>query len=100
MNGSLVEDLLQFDVDARSFSQNLTAFPFQDCVQNWVLWTGTYLLASPTDLERSYTRCTPSSFGCVVCGPTKVDWAVVAFSDTCDRLSLEVLDQTLVYYEA
>ena len=88
----LVEDVLTFDPSDLSFAQNVTAFPFQPCVANWVFWDGLYDLLNATALELSYTRCTPSVRGCVVCEPTRVDLVGFTVADDCETLALKYPD--------
>ena len=84
----LAEDLLVFDAETTAFTQNLTAFPFQDCAQNWVAWTGTYARPEITALVMSFVRCTPGGVGCVACSTTRIEEATVAYSGDCASMRL------------
>ena len=86
----LAEDLLSFDTGAPgSFAQNLTAYPFQSCTQNWIAWTGTYTKPDVGAVVFSYVRCTPGGAGCLVCGTTRVDTAALRYAADCSSMVLD-----------
>ena len=81
----LVEDILVF-TEQLMFTQNTTAFPFQECVSNWLEWTGEYEQSSATSLFFSCIRCTQSASGCLRCGATYEDPTTISFDADCDML--------------
>ena len=101
-DGILVEDYLTFTPDAMDFQQNLTAYPFQTCDVNSVVWTGEYVQANATALYLSYIRCTPTGAGCLRCEPTRSEWAQIEFhdADDCDSLALTHDDGVTRFYFA
>ena len=86
----LVEELLTFDDVAGTFASNVSAYPFQDCDSNWVVWTGLQERTAPDTADFTYVRCTISGPGCLRCGPTSQDVVAVRFStEACDTLLLQ-----------
>ena len=74
----LVEDVLTYFTDG-TFTQNITAFPFQDCGQNSIFWSGEYVHTNDAAIQSTYVRCTASGPGCLRCGPTRQEWATFSF---------------------
>ena len=84
----LAEDLLSFEFDL-AFTQNSTAFPFQNCAQNSVIWSGSYEVPGASGiLELKFVRCTQSGPGCLACTPTSIEYGEVAFNVDCDVMTL------------
>jgi hypothetical protein len=73
-----------------SFTQTLTAFPFQACgAANAVRWTGTYTLeASGSDLTLNYATCAPDGTGCLACGSPRTTGVQYKLAPACDVLSV------------
>ena len=96
----LVEDRLAFMPEG-VFTQNQTVFPHHECYSNWVHWTGDYDHLNATALLLSYMRCTPSTDGCLRCGPTKEEWTNIKFSVDCDVLMVTHSDLEMhTYYHS
>ena len=88
LNVSLVEDNLEFDGATFKFAQNISAFPYQTCLPNYVIWSGGYESTRDDLLTMSYTRCTPSGLGCVSCTPTSIEQVAVSFASNRERMVL------------
>ena len=103
-NGTvLAEDLLSFSgTDGSTFAQNLTAYPFQTCTQNWVAWTGVYSKPDAGTVVSEYIRCTPGGPGCVTCGPTRIDTAVLRYAADCSSMKLtdKATGESVTYFVA
>jgi hypothetical protein len=83
----LVEDHLAFAVNA-DFAKNTTAYPFQACAANSVVWLGNYVQVNATHVELNHMQCSATSVGCVGCGLTRTDVVETLFATDCESMTL------------
>ena len=98
-SGVLVEEVLTLSADGQ-LGQNITAYPFQDCAQNWAAWTGTYAKTNATALSLNFVRCTLGGSGCVRCTNSRSEPATFLFANECARLDIAFVTATtpISYY--
>ena len=96
----LVEDVLEFAANT-SFTQSLTAFPFQTCGNpNTLAWSGSYGQTSEVDLILAYAACSSSGAGCLACGAASQVAVQYKFSSDCEVLTVlsPDSDEVRTYY--